>query len=250
MAEQNQIINFILITFCIVMFSDAHFYIITTFFPKKNILFYEKFFSKFKEQISLEKIKFNNDYFSYLEKKQKSMLWILIPIFITLICILFSTIIFCSIKMTQNNSFFQENWYLLLALSLLWTSKVFYIFLVFYKLIKFKKHVSFIKKRNNIKDDSLLIEEQQEQEDLKIFELFKKENKTKINFFVIGDFYKIIQILKSGKSFEDFSNELYIFVICNFDHIMYEDTKFELSNFVWLWNNRKTVYENYLKQVR
>ncbi|WP_406615645.1 hypothetical protein ACJA25_00410 [Mycoplasmopsis hyopharyngis] len=88
---------------------------------------------------------------------------------------------------------------------------------------------------------------EQNSKNLKVFELFKIINRTKINFFVVFDFYKIIRILRSAKSFEDFSNEFYILVICNFNQIQYANKKFVLSNFVWLWNNRKAIYENYLK---
>lgn len=129
---------------------------------------------------------------------------------------------------------------------MLWASKALFLIWVFYKFLKFKKHISFIKKENDLKTNTLLIEKHQEQDNLKIFELFKKVNKSKINFFVTFDFYKIIRILKSAKSFENFSNEFYILVICNFDQIQYANKKFELSNFVWLWNNRKAIYENHL----
>lgn len=116
MTELNQIIYFVSITFGILMISDVHIYVISTFFPKNNILLYENIFSKIKTQINSEQmkqIKFNDDYFTYLKKKEKSMLLIFIPTFVILISTFIGVIIFCTIKLTQNNAFVQNNSYLL-----------------------------------------------------------------------------------------------------------------------------------------
>ncbi len=248
--ELKKMTYFFILMLILIIFSDLHFWIIHSN-PKYNIFSYKKILLKQINTISFDNrqnIKFHKDYLTFFKSKQSMVMKYIISSFVILFISLFINLLFYLIIFLKHYFDIKQYWKYFLFIFILWLIHIFNSFYRFKVFIDVKKIILKINNWNDNKEDKFLFENNKEEIEEKMFQLFEKKKNININYFENFDFNFVIKILKLTKSFEEFSNEFYFLIICNYDQIIYNNQKFKLSNYVWLWTNRKLVYDKYFQK--
>ncbi|BAW18607.1 hypothetical protein MBVG596_1164 [Mycoplasmopsis bovigenitalium] len=119
-----------------------------------------------------------------------------------------------------------------------------------YTFFSIKKILIEWKDKNDKLPDELLIENTPDVENKEMLEVFVKFNLKLERTIENSNFKTIVEILKSCQSYEEFCNEFYFCVVCNYQNISVNGVRFEKENFSWLWKNREYIYEHFFKNQK
>ncbi|MDD1359641.1 MAG0920 family protein [Metamycoplasma hyosynoviae] len=206
---------------------------IIIFFNWKTLLSYSKKILE-NQKDTKTSVKFNVDVLEFYKKRKP--FWIINTTLI-LVLIIITNVAFVIVGILLKNVII-----VIMGLLLIFFEGTFF-YLPISMSLKAKENFKKWNVINTNISDEFLFEHKTSEEYPELFNMFF--NYKKDDFVVVnGSSLKFwIWKLKKCKYFKKFSDELYFWIIYYYSFLFSKNKKITIENFLWLWNNRQTLYD-------